>query len=492
MAAATAVVGMVVASGLGRIWVAVAAVIAAAVFFGWSTGQVTPATMLTVGRWLAKHVFRAVRSVSRKASTWRGEAGPRPDRAQVRAWSAIVREGPPAGEDGVRLVEVGRAATLLGFEPRPRLTPTQSTALARSAEAAGFAVEPDARDGPPTYARDQWIAVYPGQAGWGPPIGPRYFGAAAIFRVGLYIAAADGTVSPAEIDAIERFIDGHFRLGPGEARRIGALKALLARVPPTSLAGLGKELQARLDPDQRALVGRVLVGVAASDGVVAKGEVAALRAAYRSLGIDPAGLDAVLAEIRSPAAPAPAPKAPPSAPAPAPIPARAPTSPAAPREAAAPPPAPTTTPRPAAEEAVAIDPARLERVLGETRDVGRILGEAMRESEAEEADRRPDSPPKSAPATPAPAPVPGGDPRFAGIDARYRGFLAELLERADWSRDDFAAAARRHGLMPSSAVEVLNEWSQDRLGDLLLEPVGDDGGLRIQAHLLTNATVRTP
>ena len=41
-------------------------------------------------------------------------------------------------------------------------------------------------------------------------------------------------------------------------------------------------------------------------------------------------------------------------------------------------------------------------------------------------------------------------------------------------------------------MEVINEWSQDRFGDLLLEPIGDDDGVGVQAQLLSPPTVTRP
>lgn len=468
MAAATAVVSVAYGLGVGRYWVAVVAVIAAGLCFNWSSGKLDAGKLLTIGRWLGKHVFRALRARPKGAAGWGVLAGTRSDdpatkvdRRMVAAWREVV----PKGSD-IAVVEVGNVASLAGLGARPRLTVKQSASLAESAAAAGLAIEPDARVARPTYAWDQAVAVFEVTQGRGsgPPADARTAGAALIFRLGYYVAAADGAVDRREIDHLVTFLRDHFALGPDGARRIEAVRALLEPLPPTSLAGLGADLQTKVAAGDRELVGRVLVGVAAVDGSIGRREVGALRAAYRSLGLDPAGLEALLRDLQPPPGPHPDVEVP--------------------AEARAVPEArPSETPAVDAPSVgvVSIDPERLKRVLGETRDVARILGEAMKDGDR---DDEPAPTPRPAPVPPPPAE--GADRRFEGLAPRYRGAAGELLARPEWSRDDFDDLARRHTLMPSSLVEVVNDWAQDRLGDLLLEPTGDgdDAPLRVQGHLL--------
>ena len=279
-------------------------------------------------------------------------------------------------------------ATLLELEPRPRLSVKRSAAFAESADILGFAIEPDVRVDRTTYAWDQTVAIYRRTPRSGPPRDPRYFGAALILELGIYVAASDGAVDAKEAERLATFLENHFQLASDDARRIDALKVLLSRTPPQSLSGLGKALQTQLTAEQRGQVGQVLVGVAAVDDSVSKREVNALRVAYRSLGLDPAALDALIARLQPSRAPV-------SVPSPAP-----------------------------AEAGVAIDPARLAKVLGETRDVARILGEAVRDAEAESTVAQPPDPP------PAHVSDVAADPRFPGLDARYQLALGELVTRA--------------------------------------------------------------
>ncbi|MNS86813.1 hypothetical protein D3C72_1207280 [compost metagenome] len=112
--------------------------------------------------------------------------------------------------------------------------------------------------------------------------------------------------------------------------------------------------------------------------------------------------------------------------------------------------------------------------MAETAEVASILGAAMGEEE-EPATSQPDL-------TPAIAVV--SDARFDGLDAKYQRVLAQLLQKGVWAKSEFDELVRQHSLMPSGVIEALNEWSDERHGDFLIEE-GDP--LTVQAHLLKEA-----
>jgi hypothetical protein len=58
------------------------------------------------------------------------------------------------------------------------------------------------------------------------------------------------------------------------------------------------------------------------------------------------------------------------------------------------------------------------------------------------------------------------------LDAKYQGILLILVARASWSKTDFDAVVKESHLMPLNAFDAINEWSDEHLGDFLLE--GDD------------------
>jgi TerB-C domain len=130
--------------------------------------------------------------------------------------------------------------------------------------------------------------------------------------------------------------------------------------------------------------------------------------------------------------------------------------------------------RPGGNDAIQLDESLLRRILGETHEIARILGEAMREIEPEPGELALEVSPVQPTRPPAPPPPPPTDARFECLDPRFHAVLAELLMRRRWSRNDFEALVRRHQLMPSGTIDTINEWAQDRLDDLIIEDGGDD------------------
>ncbi|MEA2592954.1 MAG: hypothetical protein QOD62_2785, partial [Actinomycetota bacterium] len=119
-----------------------------------------------------------------------------------------------------------------------------------------------------------------------------------------------------------------------------------------------------------------------------------------------------------------------------------------------------------------------EKLMQETRQVASMLDVAMQSGgtdvgAGEEAEEH----------EPVPVPPrPAADARFEGLDGRYRAILAELCTRPCWPRGDFEALVRRHSLMPSGTLDVINGWAYERFDDPILEGEGED--LIVHAQLV--------
>jgi hypothetical protein len=370
------------------------------------------------------------------------------------AWDRLAAE--KAEADGTALVTAGELASLQGIAERPKLTLKQSRLTAQAAHTFGFVIEPDAQRTSRPYRWGEVVAVFRPEGSPSLPAHSRYPGAALLLELGMFVAAADGRIGDDEVDQIACFLESQFQLEPPDARRLEALKRVFRKQAP-SIAGIGKRLKAILSAEQLESAGAFLIGVAAAGGTIGKKEVTALRAAYRALEIDAARLENLLAEYRR------LEKEPVQV---QPEAVSGDDGEALPRR------------RPAETEprfTLRLDAALVERLMQETRQVALLLDEAM-----------PDDP--SAEEVPAAAPssrsetATAAEARFEGLVSRYRAVLAALCTRRSWRRAEFETLVRDHSLMPAGTLDVINEWSQDRFGEPILEEDGDD--LMVHAGLV--------
>lgn len=376
----------------------------------------------------------------------------------ARRWQQVAARHARPG--GLAVVPAAELAALLGTERGAKLTVRQSQELAQVAQDVGFAIEPDARRTRRAYGVEDGMALFrlEGDASTAAEQGT-YPAAALILELGLAMAAADGAVDPEEVSIVASFIESQFELALPEARRLEALKTLLVDRPP-SLAGIGRRMQELLNEEQRTALAHLLIGVAAANGTVDRSEVSALRKLGRALGIDTGRLEALICDLLGLGD------------------------------------EPVEVQRGASGRAGEAIPARrsegestkvvlneevLRSILQETQDVARMLTEAMGE-EADLLDVLPDAESDSALEFMGVARAePPNDDRFDGLDRRYHKIAVEILTRESWARADFETLVRGHGLFPAGTMDIINEWAEERLGDMLLE---DGNPLRVKRELI--------
>jgi uncharacterized tellurite resistance protein B-like protein len=371
-------------------------------------------------------------------------------------WDRLAAE--KAEADGTVIVAIGELAGLQGIAERPKLTLKQSRLIAQTAHTFGFVIEPDAQRTSRPYRWGEVVALFRPEGSPGLPADSRYPGAALLLELGMFVAAADGSIGEDEVDQIARFLEAKFQLDPPDARRLEVLKRVFLKQAP-SIGGIGKRLKAILSAEQLESAGEFLIGVAAAGGTIGKKEVTALRAAYRALEIDAGRLENLLAEYR-----------------------RLEKEPVeVQREAVSGDDGEALPRRPPAGTGprftLRLDAALVERLMQETRQVALLLDEAMPEdpSDPSAEESTPEEVPQAAPSSRSETvTATAGEARFEGLVSRYRAVLAALCTRRSWRRAEFETLVRDHALMPAGTLDVINEWSQDRFGELILEEGGDD------------------
>jgi hypothetical protein len=131
-----------------------------------------------------------------------------------------------------------------------------------------------------------------------------------------------------------------------------------------------------------------------------------------------------------------------------------------------------------------LDLAAIAAILAVTRVVAAILANVLGSDDAEE----PAAVPAAASAVPAntnagaaPPVSPGVEGVLATLDPRYRAVLTELLKKRVWSVAEIRELGARTKLMPNGILEEINSWSDEQLGDYLIEESGD---WQVRAELL--------
>ena len=245
--------------------------------------------------------------------------------------------------------------------------------------------------------------------------------------MGSFVAHADGTIAAKERSALESRIDTAELSGAERARLLANLQWMLA-VPP-DLALFRRRLKDAPETVRHEL-GQVALAMAAADGVVDPGEIKAIERLYKAIGLT---TDSVYSDLHALTARS------------EPVTVR--TAGEQVRGFAIPPP-------PERDGKVVLDAGRVASLMADTAHVSSILGDIFSDDDPDEdlEEMQED--------------IGSG---FQGLDAQHAAFLGELLARPRWDEAEFATLAGQFRLMQAGALETLNEWSFERLGDVLIE-----------------------
>lgn len=346
-------------------------------------------------------------------------------------WQALA--GSLTTPEDVRFIEVGTIAAMLSFPISDKYSAPVSRELAAAIAARGLAIEPDPRYAGSTYRATDEVVLF---RAVDDKITTEYPGAAALLQLCLMIAAADDHITEEELKIAYEFIQASASLNRAEQQRLSMLERLLYRHPARvkrSLAKIAKSLAYQ----QRHAVGELLVRIAGADGVITSTEWNALDRACRALDLPASALEEILRQLGAELQEVTIQQA----------------TPGFPGEAIA---------GEVAALAFSLDMNRVARIAQETTEVVGILAAVLAEEEAESQTE----------SIPAAVEVPDEFSEFAGLDSKYRSLVQRLAERDSWNSKEFEKLVCEFKLMPLAAFDALNEWSDEKLGDFILE--GED------------------
>ena len=335
-------------------------------------------------------------------------------------------------------VGVSEVMEKLGFPDAGKADERRTLHLKRLPElfdAAGFGFEPDKRFGPSASLSDDLkLCVFPAQRGGAVNANrPEYLAARTMAEIAALAARADDLVVDAEIASITADLVSFPEISDLDRSRLRA-HALALLANPSKLKAATKRL-CELPEMQRQAALTSAVRAVLADQRITPSEVRFLEGLYKALGLPQ---DEVYSRLHS---------------------GEIVTKPAS-KSAL-----PATQGSGRQASATEIDHEKLARLKEETSAVSSMLASIFKEDEA---------PAK----TSDEKPTVGAE--FVGLDAAHSSLLIRLTE-APMESDAFEAICRNHKLLPSGAIETINDWAFDALDDFVIE----EGELIcIQEHLI--------
>ncbi|MGE0183990.1 MAG: TerB N-terminal domain-containing protein [Parvularculaceae bacterium] len=296
----------------------------------------------------------------------------------------------------------------------------------------GLGFEPDRRLGSMPPGPDDIIVLFEAKGGVIDADSDPYRAAKTITEICALAAGADGEIAPEEIEHIKLEILSVPGLSVDERQRLFAYAKALCRNAPRHQTILRKLSKA--DENTRKTIARSAIDAVLADGRVEAAEVKYIEQLFRSLGF-PA--EDAYAALHRGAAGSDEPIA---------------VRPAIPESGTSVPPSPGM----AAEKATSIDRKKIERITKETAKVAGLLSEIFASEDEEFV-----QPPSKV--------ADNMSLRFEGLDQQHGELLSFLLANGELSRPSFESEARRLQLLPDGAMETINEWGFDVIGEPVLD-----------------------
>ncbi|GGO76775.1 hypothetical protein GCM10011348_04780 [Marinobacterium nitratireducens] len=287
---------------------------------------------------------------------------------------------------------------------------------------------------------------------------------ATVVRLGTMVAAQNGAEGE-EARALKTVIEENVHLSGADKKSLHAYLRWSLQAP-INMTGVKKRIDS-LDQEQRAVLSKLLIGVAMADGHASIDEIRQLERIYTTLGLDKTMVTRDIHEVSSYSAKQREQSSSPTTS----------VSPLAPADE----PSATTTVAKALSGFI-LDEAVLALHESETRHAQSLLGDIFADDAGipEEVDAE-QSHEETQEALEYPeveeTALEGGELEgtevFSGLDVPHQALAEDLISRISWPRSEVEALASARGLMTDGALEVLNEWAFDQFDAPLIEDQGD-------------------
>ncbi|BCQ35536.1 hypothetical protein ERHA55_32360 [Erwinia rhapontici] len=234
---------------------------------------------------------------------------------------------------------------------------------------------------------------------------PAFLSAVMTLRLGSMVALTDNSLDQAEQKVLENAIDHNSGFSENEKRSLHAYLTWQLHTP-ANMTGMKNRI-APLNTMEKLALGKVIVGVACSDGRIEPAEIKQLEKIYLSLGLDPSTISGNIHQHS--------------------------TTEVIPQSSAS---------ASLGATEFTLDANVLAHHESATNDVRKLLSAIFTEDEPEFRES---------------APVTGA--QEGGLDSAHKQLYHSLLEKKQWPRKEATELCENLNLMLSGALEVINDWS---------------------------------
>jgi hypothetical protein len=332
-------------------------------------------------------------------------------------------------EDSYRIVEVGEIAHLIGLAEALKLTPAQSRQIMSALRGIGWSLAPDLSILGSSLSWRQEVAVFE-------PCGEVGAKLAVILRLlflSVIVASDEGNFDGAKLKIFEELVEGESP-NPADWQHIHGVLIILRRDSKSALRSLASIAKAIPEALKRPVIA-TLAEMAAVTGKIGVDQVRILHRIGRAFAIDEAFVEQLVAEamLKTGAVVLKGETGQPG----------------------------ERIPRPVAPTGFALDTSKIEALTKETHEVISILSKLMTESDQIESESLRTDTASTAARKPA--------EWLSDLDERYHPAFLDLITKGEISLRDFDTFAATYHFIPEDLFNTINSWSDEALGDFLLE-----------------------
>jgi uncharacterized tellurite resistance protein B-like protein len=364
---------------------------------------------------------------------------------QQKEWDAILQNYADC------LIPIEKIALLRKIERHQRFSLGQSKSIARLIESLGSSVEPDPRYTQKSFSWDDYVSILRLPDEPSLPQGPNYSLVSLLLPLSIEVSRANGTLEEREQQVITDFFQERFMLTRNDRLRLAALIQVILK-NRTSLSGVKKRLLELFEENQRKSIGKFLIMIAGAVDGICPEELKALEKTFNSLGIDKQLLNEYIIELGY-------------------------QIPEQDRLV-------VKSTRDGQGEAIPpriaiLDIDKIRKIHDDSIEASKLLMNAMSSSGAKEQLSIPDiSNNKTGEIY--------DDRCMIRISDRIKPFFNEVIKKQQWPHEDIARLAQAHNITVSAALEEINTWADETLGDFLI----DEGNpMVVNRELLTKIGV---